>query len=117
MRQTATTATAARVLNSTRWAMVRPSIPGPLSAGSCRSCLAIVQQHEADHDKTDRPDPGSDPPGWGIETQLEPARPACRKAEQRERNMRQFDEKLLLGIDDGMGMRQEEGTADGDDQR
>src|SRR4051812_22517864 len=117
MRQTATTATAARVLKSTRWAMARPSIRGLLSPRSCRSCLAIVQQHETDDDKAERPNPGGDPSGRRIETQLEPTSPARCKAEQGERNMRQLDEKLLLGVDHGMRMGQEQGAADGGDHR
>src|SRR3954447_15772214 len=97
--------------------MARPSITNPLPAESCRSCLAIVQQHEPNDDKADRPDPGGDPSGRRIETQLEPPRPTGSKTEQRERNMRQLDEKLLLGVDDRMRMRQEQGAADGGNHR
>src|SRR6266849_873269 len=115
-RQITTTAKAARVLASTSRAMMRPSIAGPLSGGSCRSRLAVVQQYQADQNETNRPNPAGNPAGGRIEPQFEPSRPARGDAEQRQRDMRQFDEELLLGVDDGMRMRQEQGAAESGDQ-
>src|SRR5476651_47766 len=109
-----TTARAQRMLAATKPAIKRPSIE---VCPAWFSRLAIVQQHETYEDKTYRPDPGRDPAGRRVETQLEPPRPAGGDAEEGEGNMGQFDKQLFLGVDDGMRMRQQQGAADCGDER
>src|SRR5713226_4923338 len=102
------TATALRMLAATIRAMLRANMARAVSCRSCRSCLAIIQQHEADENQADRPDPGGDPADWRIDALCDPPGATRCHREQGEGNMRQLDEELLLGVDDGVQMRQEQ---------
>src|SRR5260221_6970887 len=97
--------------------MLRANMAPSFSWRSCSSRLAIIQQHETDENQAEWPDPGGDSADGRLDEKCEPPCPTRRDREQGERNMRQLDEKLLLGVDDGVGMRQEQSAAEGADQR
>src|SRR5205809_1034714 len=103
---TAGSFSATRTAKSTR--------PSPKSAKrrSFSSAFPVEQQHDTDQGERPGPDSTRHPAGGRRQPQLEPTAPAGDDRQQAQGHVGHLDQELFLQVEPGVGMREEEPTAD-----
>jgi hypothetical protein len=92
--------------------------PPPRAASSPLDlCLPIIEQHGADQDETERPDPSGNLPLRTGEAQLKPAGPTGGHSKDGQGNMAQFHEEFFLDVAQGMRVREQQSAPYGANRR